>query len=394
MLTTPPLSLYVHLPWCVHKCPYCDFNSYALKSPLRESEYVSALLRDLDQDLPQVTGRDVATVFFGGGTPSLFSPEAIGSIIEGVRQRLPLAHDAEITLEANPGTVERGRFAGYRAASVTRLSIGVQSFNDRHLKRLGRIHDAGDARRAAGEAHAAGLDNFNLDLMYGLPDQTRAEAEDDVKQALALAPAHISHYQLTIEPNTVFFAQPPPLPDDDRTWEMQQACQELLHGAGYLQYEVSAYARTGRQCRHNLNYWRYGDYLGIGAGAHAKITDPRQNRILRFWKTKHPTAYLRTAGTPDGLGASHEVCGPDRAFEFMLNRLRLFEGFTAGHFESCTGLPIGTVLPTLQRCVCDGLITVTDGQWRITTRGSTFLNNVLDRFLPERSTVRGSSVPA
>lgn len=383
MLTTPPLSLYVHLPWCVHKCPYCDFNSYALKSPLREAEYVDALLRDLDQDLPLVGGRRVETVFFGGGTPSLFRPEAVGLVLEGVRARLPLAPDAEITLEANPGTVERGRFAGYRAAGVTRLSIGVQSFNNRHLQGLGRIHDADDARRAAGEAHAAGIDNFNLDLMYGLPQQTRAEAEADVIEAMALEPAHISHYQLTLEPNTVFYAQPPSLPEDDDIWDMQQSCQALLRTTGYLQYEVSAYARAGRQCRHNLNYWRYGDYLGIGAGAHAKITDSAQGRILRLWKTKHPTAYLRTAGTPEGIGEKHEVLGPDRGFEFMLNRLRLFEGFDPEGFQAYTGLPISAVLPTLQLCKRDGLMEVTNGQWKVTAKGSTFLNETQARFLPE-----------
>lgn len=383
MLTTPPLSLYVHLPWCVHKCPYCDFNSHALKSPLREAEYVHALLRDLDQDLPLVGGRRVQTVFFGGGTPSLFSPEAIGRLLDGIRTRLPLAPDAEITLEANPGTVERGRFAGYRGAGITRLSIGVQSFNGGHLQRLGRIHDADDARRAAHEAHAAGMDNFNLDLMYGLPEQSRAEAETDINEALRLEPAHISHYQLTLEPNTVFYAQPPPLPDDDDIWEMQQSCQALLGAEGYLQYEISAYARAGRQCRHNLNYWRYGDYLGIGAGAHAKITDSANDRILRFWKTKHPTAYLRTAGTPEGIGERHEVSYADRAFEFMLNRLRLFQGFGPEEFEKCTGMPINAVLPTLQRCARDGLMEMTNGQWETTTQGSTFLNEIQARFLPE-----------
>lgn len=382
-MLTPPLSLYVHLPWCVHKCPYCDFNSYALNLPLQETAYVEALLRDLDQDLPLAGARSVHTVFFGGGTPSLFSPEAIGAIIRGIRARLTLVKDAEITLEANPGTVERGRFAGYRAAGVTRISIGAQSFDNRHLKRLGRIHDADDVRRAAEEAHAAGLGNFNLDLMFGLPDQTRAEAESDVRQALALVPAHLSHYQLTIEPNTVFFAKPPPLPDDDRIWDMQQACQEILRASGYAQYEISAYAQSGRQCRHNLNYWRYGDYLGIGAGAHAKLTDARQNRALRFCKTNHPTAYVERAGTPAGIGGRREISGTERAFEFMLNRLRLVAGFRPEEFEASTGLPLEVVLPELEYCAGRGLMIMTDGQWRTTPKGFAFLNEILARFLPE-----------
>lgn len=382
MLIAPPLSLYVHLPWCVHKCPYCDFNSYALKTTLQESGYVAALLRDLDQDLPRVVGRQVETVFFGGGTPSLFRPEAIGRILEGIRQRLSLTPHAEITLEANPGTVERGRFTEYRAAGVTRLSIGVQSFDDQRLHELGRIHDASDARRAAAEAHAAGLDNFNLDLMYGLPHQTPSGANADIEQAMELAPAHISHYQLTLEPNTVFYAKPPPLPDDDLIWNMQQSCQSLLQQAGYVQYEISAYAQVGRQCRHNLNYWRYGDYLGIGAGAHAKLTDTEHGRILRFWKTKHPTVYLRTAGTPDGVSRIKEVSDSDRAFEFMLNRLRLLEGFSPKHFNASTGLSIDTILPVLHQCTRDGLMEMTDGQWRTSMKGFTFLNEVLVRFLP------------
>ena len=379
----PPLSLYVHLPWCVRKCPYCDFNSHALKGGLPETEYVAALVRDLEQDLPRVKGRCVETVFFGGGTPSLFKPESIAHILEAARERLPFAADAEITLEANPGTVERGRFAAYRVAGVTRLSIGVQSFNTRHLQVLGRIHSADEAMRAAEEAHAAGLTNFNLDLMYGLPEQDMCQARADVQRALSLKPAQLSHYQLTLEPNTLFYTHPPVLPEEDLIWQMQQACQSLLHEQGYHQYEISAYARAGRQCRHNLNYWRFGDYLGIGAGAHGKLTDTQHDRILRLWKIKQPAAYLREAGTPASIGAITEVAAPERIFEFMLNRLRLYEGFSAADFESVTGLSFGLLLPTLAQAQVNGLLQMTNGQWKPTIRGHTYLNDLQAYFLPE-----------
>ena len=299
----PSLSLYVHLPWCVKKCPYCDFNSHGLKGTLPEAAYVDALLRDLDQDLPRVAGRRIETVFFGGGTPSLFSAAAIARFLDGALRRLPFAADAEVTLEANPGTVERGRFAEYRAAGVTRLSIGVQSFDPAALKVLGRIHSSTEAVTAAEEAHAAGLANFNLDLMYALPGQSLEGALDDVARAATLKPAHISHYQLTLEPNTLFHAHPPTLPDEDTAWAMQEACQGALAERGYKQYEVSAYAQAGRECRHNLNYWRFGDYLGLGAGAHGKLTDA-SGRVTRIWKVKHPETYLRGAGGPE-IGRAH-----------------------------------------------------------------------------------------
>ncbi|MGH8282267.1 MAG: radical SAM family heme chaperone HemW [Gammaproteobacteria bacterium] len=394
MLITPPLSLYVHLPWCVRKCPYCDFNSHALKTGLPEAEYAAALLRDLDQDLPSVTGSRVKTIFFGGGTPSLFKPESITRILNGIRQRLPLANDVEITLEANPGTVERGRFSEYKAAGVTRLSIGVQSFNTRHLEVLGRIHSAGEAMRAAEEAHAAGLTNFNLDLMYGLPEQNIAQACADMEQALSLEPAHVSHYQLTLEPNTLFYACPPVLPDEELIWQMQQACQALLAENAYAQYEVSAYARAGQECRHNLNYWRFGDYLGIGAGAHGKLTDASRGRILRLWKLKHPDAYLRAAGTPAGIGAVTEVANDDRIFEFMLNRLRLFECFSALDFESLTGLPFSHTLPVLEQIQTLGLLQMTEGQWKPTLRGHTYLNDLQAHFLPDAKGASHSSQTA
>lgn len=382
MFQIPPLSLYVHLPWCVRKCPYCDFNSHALRGEMPQAEYAAALLRDLDQDLPRAGGRPVQTVFFGGGTPSLFQPETLAAILEGARRRLVLVPDAEITLEANPGTVERGRFAEYRAAGITRLSIGVQSFNARHLQVLGRIHSVAQAVRAAEEAHAAGLADFNLDLMYGLPGQNPADAEADVERAFALKPAHISHYQLTLEPNTLFHTHPPALPDDDSIWEMQQRCQARLAEHRYAQYEISAYARAGRQCRHNLNYWRYGDYLGIGAGAHGKFSDVGTGRIVRLWKVKHPAAYLDSAGTPAGIGGAGEVKGDERVFEFMLNRLRLIEGFNAADFEAATGLPFSQPLPILENILKRGMIEVTNGQWKPSRLGFAHLNDLQAEFLP------------
>jgi putative oxygen-independent coproporphyrinogen III oxidase len=385
MLVNPPLSLYVHLPWCVRKCPYCDFNSHAVKGALPEMEYAAALLRDLQQDLPRVRGRMLQSVFFGGGTPSLFRPETIAFILSETRQYLPITAHAEITLEANPGTVERGRFAEYRAAGITRLSIGVQSFNSRHLQILGRIHSAKEAAHAAEEAHAAGLDNFNLDLMYGLPQQKLEQALMDIRRALALEPAHISHYQLTIEPNTLFHARPPVLPDDEMIWQMQQVCQALLCEQDFKQYEISAFARGGRECIHNLNYWRYGDYLGIGAGAHSKISDSEYGRITRMWKVKQPSAYLSTAGSARSIAAITEVNTAERAFEFMLNRLRLYEGFSAPDFESGTGLPYGQVQPALEQAQSLKLLQLAGGRWQPTSTGYAYLNDLQARFLPERS---------
>jgi oxygen-independent coproporphyrinogen-3 oxidase len=383
----PPLSLYVHLPWCVRKCPYCDFNSHALKTSLPEREYVDALLRDLDFDLSHITGRRIETVFFGGGTPSLFSAEAIHRVLFESRRRIPFAPDVEVTLEANPGTVESGRFAEYRAAGVTRLSIGVQSFNPQHLHALGRIHSADEAVRAAESAHAAGLDNFNLDLMFGLPGQTTEQAAGDVQTAMALAPAHISHYQLTLEPNTLFHAHPPALPDEDSVWQMQQTCQQLLAERGYQQYEISAYARPERRCRHNLNYWRFGDYLGIGAGAHSKLTGADRTR-QRLWKVKHPAAYLRDAGSPAGIGGANSVAPDELGFEFMLNRLRLKESFTEADFQVATGLSFDQVRDSAAQAVELGLMETRENEWRATYRGHTYLNDLQRLFLPEPSETR------
>jgi len=374
----------------VKKCPYCDFNSHGLKGALPENAYIDALLRDLDQDLPRVQGRTLHTLFFGGGTPSLFSAEGIGRFLEGVRRRFKLAADLEVTLEANPGTVERGRFAAYREAGVTRLSIGVQSFDPKKLEVLGRIHSGEEALDAVEEAHAAGLHNFNLDLMYGLPRQSVEEAEADVRQAMALMPAHLSHYQLTLEPNTLFAAHPPLLPDDELIWAMQQRCQELLAGKGYEQYEVSAYAQAGRRARHNLNYWNFGDYLGIGAGAHGKLTDA-EGRVTRLWKLKHPEAYLESAGAPKSLGGVSQVSGPDLAFEYMLNRLRLVDAFNASDFESATGLPVEHIEAGVKRAVELGLLEPALGGWRTTSQGQNYLNDLQSLFLPAKDANRKAS---
>ena len=382
MLTTPPLSLYVHLPWCVRKCPYCDFNSHAGKGALPFDAYVDALVADLDADLPLAWGRVVHSVFFGGGTPSLFPPEAIDRFLQQAGARLRFAPDVEITLETNPGTVEHGPFPGYRAAGVNRLSFGVQSFDDGCLQRLGRIHSSGDADRAVKAAQDAGLDNLNIDLMYALPGQTLAMALDDVARALALAPTHLSHYQLTLEPNTVFAARPPQgLPDEDTAWDMQEACQARLAEAGFAQYEISAYARPGRQCAHNLNYWRFGDYLGIGAGAHGKLTLGADQQVLRRWKVKHPTEYLAKAGTAAAIGGD-EVLTPQRLpFDFMLNALRLNEGVPASLFEARTGLPLSAIADRLADARARGWLEPDPAWLRPTELGRRFANDVIGLFL-------------
>jgi putative oxygen-independent coproporphyrinogen III oxidase len=386
MLTTPPTSLYIHIPWCVKKCPYCDFNSHEQRGASQEAAYVEALLADLDADLdtfPWIRERRIQTVFFGGGTPSLFAPDSIARILDGARARLAFADACETTLETNPGTVEHGRFDGYFRAGVNRISFGVQTFNNEKLKKLGRIHDADEARRAVVEAQDAGITEINIDLMYALPDQDTAEAVFDIEQALRLRPTHVSHYQLTLEPNTVFAAHPPKLPDDDSAWDMQEQCQALLASAGYPQYEVSAYADHPHQCRHNLNYWRFGDYLGIGAGAHAKLTDVDGQRILRPWKLKNPRAYLENAGKPSRLGASVLIEPGQRPFEFMLNALRLNEGFWMEQFEATTGLARTTIDAQLEQAVQkDWLQEIGAGHWRPTELGSRFLNDLIELFLP------------
>lgn len=382
-LIPPPLSLYVHLPWCVRKCPYCDFNSHEARTALPFDAYVEALLADLEFDLPLVWGRTVHSVFFGGGTPSLFPAEAIDRFLQGASSRLRFAPDVEITLETNPGTAEHGRFEGYRAAGVNRLSFGIQSFDDGCLQRLGRIHDSREAEAAVKQAQDAGFDDINLDLMFALPQQTPAMAETDVERAIALAPAHVSHYQLTLEPNTVFAVRTPEgLPDEDTVWTMQEACQARLAAAGYAQYEISAYARPGRQCAHNLNYWRFGDYLGIGAGAHGKLTLGSEQSILRRWKHKHPARYLATAGTAGAIGGDERIAPEQRPFEFMLNALRLREGFTLALFRARTGLDDEAIAAPLERAIARGWLAREDGERiRPTELGLRFANDAIALFL-------------
>ena len=382
MLIPPPLALYVHLPWCVRKCPYCDFNSHQGKGGLPFDAYVDALLRDLDHDLPLVWGRTVHSVFFGGGTPSLFPPETIDRFLQGASSRLRFAPGLEVTLETNPGTAEHGRFEHYRAAGVNRISFGIQSFDDASLQKLGRIHDSREAEHAVKLAQDAGFDNLNLDLMYALPGQTLAMAEHDLQRAFALQPAHVSHYQLTLEPNTVFFARPPQgIPDDDLAWDMQEHCQALLADAGYQHYEVIAYARAGRRCVLNLNYWRYGDYIGIGAGAHGKITVGATQQVLRRWKVKHPTAYLAAAGTPDAIGGDDDITPERRPFEFMLNALRLQDGFALTDFTATTGLPAEHIATPLEQARQRGWLALSGTHVMPTALGRRFTNDVIELFL-------------
>ncbi len=387
MLTTPPLSLYVHLPWCVRKCPYCDFNSHERRNDITYDTYVDALIRDLDFDLPLVWGRVVHSVFFGGGTPSLFPPESIDRFLQQAAARLRFAPDVEITLETNPGTVEHGPFPGYRAAGVNRLSFGVQSFDNGCLQRLGRIHSSDDAERAVKSAQDAGFSNINLDLMYALPQQSLAMAQDDIHRAMALMPTHISHYQLTLEPNTRFAARPPEgLPDMDTAWDMQDACQALLATAGFAQYEVSAYAQAEKQCQHNLNYWKFGDYLGIGAGAHGKLTLGATQHILRRWKLRHPTLYTEKAGSQEAIGGDDVLTATRLPFDFMLNALRLYDGLPLHLFEARTGLSVSQIAEKLLHAQSNGWIEPIAldpaSDWlRPTELGRRFTNDVIALFL-------------
>ncbi|WP_133500679.1 radical SAM family heme chaperone HemW [Cognatilysobacter terrigena] len=381
-LTTPPLSLYVHVPWCVRKCPYCDFNSHQGRGELPLAQYVDALIADLDLDLPLVWGRTIRTVFFGGGTPSLMPAELVDRFLQTASSRLRFAPDCEITLETNPGTSEYGKLADYRAAGVNRLSFGVQSFDDGCLERLGRIHDADQAANAIRQAQDAGFGEVNLDLMYALPGQDLAMAERDVERAIELAPTHVSHYQLTLEPNTVFAARPPKnIPDDDLAWDMQERCQAMLAAAGYGHYETSAYARPGHRCEHNLNYWRFGDYLGIGAGAHGKITLGAEQTLLRRWKHKHPTKYLETAGTAAAIGGDERIAPSRRPFEFMLNALRLHEGFAWSQFEARTGLPREAIDTPIREALAQGWLSHDAERVWPTDLGRRFTNDVLELFL-------------
>jgi len=375
----PPLALYVHVPWCVRKCPYCDFNSHELRGELPEDAYVDALLADLEFALPAIWGRPVVSVFIGGGTPSLLAAVAVDRLLSGLRARLPLAPGAEVTLEANPGTFERERFAGYRTAGVNRLSLGIQSFEPRHLDALGRIHDADEARAAAAAALTI-FDEVNLDLMYALPRQTLAEAQADVAAALAFAPPHLSFYHLTLEPNTLFHRNPPPLPDDDAAADIEDAVHAALAGAGYRHYETSAFARRGHACRHNLNYWRFGDYLGIGAGAHSKLSFP--DRVLRQLRWKQPKRYLEAVARGAPLQEETTVRAVDLGFEFMLNALRLTEGVPAALFAERTGVALAMLARPLAEAARRGLLDPDPTVIRPTPLGRRFLNDLQALFLP------------
>jgi putative oxygen-independent coproporphyrinogen III oxidase len=374
----------VHIPWCVQKCPYCDFNSHNLKGGLPESEYISHLLDDLQQDLPLITidgsKREVSSIFIGGGTPSLLSVAGMQKLLQGIGERIPLAADAEITMEANPGTVEAEKFIGFEKAGINRISVGVQSFNTEHLKALGRIHDARQAQTAVELATSLPLRSFNLDLMHGLPNQSVEDAMLDLEKAIVLAPPHLSWYQLTIEPNTSFYSKPPTLPDDDILWEIQERGHELLSKAGYQQYEISAYSKKGHQCQHNLNYWRFGDYLGIGCGAHGKITQPHNSKIVRTVKVKHPKGYMNLMRSY--MDKTTEVVDADLAFEFFMNRFRILESCPKQHFADYTGRLLTDVeQKSLNKAISMNLIIENKDVWQLTDTGKRYLNSLLDLFV-------------
>ncbi len=385
MLTTPSLSLYIHFPWCVRKCPYCDFNSHALKEDLPEKNYIETLINDLEQDLLLVNQakRTIRSIFLGGGTPSLFSATALAFLFEELKKRLQFADDIEITLEANPGTVEYQRFADYRAIGINRLSIGIQSFQQEKLKALGRIHNSQEAIKAAETAHQTGFTNFNLDLMHGLPGQTLQEAIDDIAIAMDLAPTHISWYQLTLEPNTLFHKFPPALPDEELIWDMQDKCKELLAQRGYQQYEISAYSQPQRSCCHNVNYWKFGDYLGIGAGAHSKITNVNQQTITRSWKHKNPKDYL--IANNSFIAETKIIAPSELPFEFMLNALRLHQPISVKLFEERTGLALSDIAINLQQAKQKELLDWNEHTITPTELGKRFYNDLVALFMPEDS---------
>ncbi|MEQ8289728.1 MAG: radical SAM family heme chaperone HemW [Gammaproteobacteria bacterium] len=377
-----PLSLYVHLPWCLKKCPYCDFNSHERNVDVdMQLDYVDALVRDLEFDLPRIWGRQIVSVFIGGGTPSLFSVEAIDRLLAALRARLNLHPGIEVSMEANPGTAEAEKFKGYRDAGINRLSLGIQSLNDDHLKALGRIHDSHEALAAVEIARAAGFDNLNLDIMFGLPGQDTGQALSDLQQAIELKPAHISWYQLTLEPNTVFHARPPALPDDDLTWEMQEAGQALLAENGYIQYEISAYAQNTKRCEHNLNYWEFGDYLGIGAGAHGKLTNVAEGRIERFSRHRLPARYLELAGSEQAVTTNRVLTRAELPLEFMLNAMRLVEGVPTQLFLQRTGMPLTVIDRELDAAEKQGLLHWNVQQLAPTDKGQRYLNNLLSLFM-------------
>ncbi len=373
-----PLGLYIHIPWCIQKCPYCDFNSHALKDALPEQDYVDTLLLDLAQDLDLLSeDRPVESIFIGGGTPSLFAPDSLNQLLDGVRRQISFSTDVEITLEANPGTFESGKFSDFKALGINRLSIGIQSFQDKHLKRLGRVHDAREAMAAIDMAQQAGFDNINLDLMFGLPEQTATEALADIETALSFQTAHLSFYQLTLEPNTLFYHHPPPLPEHDTLYQIQQRCQRRLAQAGFRQYEISAYSQEGRQCRHNLNYWRFSDYLGIGAGAHGKISRKLPADIVRTQKVKNPRQYL----SQKGIRSLHLIKPDELPLEFMMNQLRLRQGFHLTEYQNRTGQPADKLEPALSHCVERGLLKLEEQRVFCSDKGWDFLDEVLAQFV-------------
>ncbi|MDE1351886.1 radical SAM family heme chaperone HemW [Vibrio aestuarianus] len=384
MLQPPALSLYVHIPWCVQKCPYCDFNSHALKHDIPEREYIDALLEDLDTDIAKyqlaAPPRPLHSIFIGGGTPSLFSAQGIARLLQGIEARIAFKPDIEITMEANPGTVEAERFVGYRQAGVTRISIGVQSFEQQKLERLGRIHGQQEAVNAAHLAHQIGLNSFNLDLMHGLPDQSTEQALADLDKAIELNPPHLSWYQLTIEPNTMFYFKPPTLPDDDALWDIFELGHQKLAAAGYVQYEISGYSKPGYQCQHNLNYWRFGDYLGIGCGAHGKLSFA-DGRIVRTTKVKHPRGYLNLL--KPYLDSEMEVADSDRPFEFFMNRFRLMEPCPKQDFVETTGLSLDVIKPTIDWALAEQYLSENATHWQITEKGKLFLNDLLEAFMAD-----------
>lgn len=377
----PRLSIYLHIPWCEKKCPYCDFNSHAIKDGLPEEQYVDALIQDLEQELPKIQNRKVNSIFIGGGTPSLLDARSINRLLTEIHARLDCIVEPEITLEANPGSADSGKFKDFLDAGINRLSIGVQSFNNDLLQALGRVHDGKAARAAATAAVDAGFVNFNLDLMYALPGQDLEMAVSDLQTALSFKPSHLSCYQLTIEPNTVFYTYPPQLPDEDISWQIQTSFETILAQEGYGQYEISAYARDGYACRHNLNYWRFGDYLGIGAGAHSKLTV--HDKVMRSWKVKHPTDYMSKANSAARIGGCKFSSAEEIRFEFMLNTMRLNEPATVKEFQQSTGQSINTVKAELQRAHKDQLLDFDGARFMTTELGRRFLNDLLQRFLPE-----------
>jgi len=379
MLQLPPLSLYIHIPWCVEKCPYCDFNSHKLRGKIPEPEYLQALLDDLAKDLVYVQGRSLETIFIGGGTPSLLSADGISWLLAEIQKKIPFKEDIEITLEANPGAIENQKISDFKKAGISRFSFGVQSFQQQKLTKLGRIHGPIEAKNAARQAVAVGIKTFNLDLMHGLPEQTLSDALDDLQTAISLQPTHLSWYQLTIEPNTQYFSHPPTLPEDELLWDIQEAGQKLLAENGYIQYEISGYSKRGFACQHNLNYWRFGDYLGIGCGAHGKLTLPLENKIIRRSKIKHPKGYLDKSRA--FLDEANIVDKDELAFEYMLNRLRLFEPIPFSEFEAYTGLSIDSIKQPIADALAKKLLTKDAVSWQVTALGHRYLNELLTLFM-------------